>query len=96
MQFDQRKCNSNQWWNNDKCRCKCKKRRVCEKDHIWNPVTCSCENGKYLASIMYNSAITCDEIIESYNEEAKTFPTNFNKKMQHVKQENSIFYLPFY
>ena len=45
---------------------------------------------------MYNSAITCDEIIESYNEEAKTFPTNFNKKMQHVKQENSIFYLPFY
>ena len=22
--FDQRKCNSNQWWNNDKCRCECK------------------------------------------------------------------------
>ena len=23
--FDGRKCNSNQWWNNDKCRCECKK-----------------------------------------------------------------------
>ena len=22
--FDGRKCNSNQWWNNDKCRCECK------------------------------------------------------------------------
>ena len=25
-----------------------------------------CENGKYLASIMDNSAIMCDEIMESY------------------------------
>ena len=23
--FDGTKCNSNQWWNNDKCRCECKK-----------------------------------------------------------------------
>ena len=23
--FDGRKCNSDQWWNNDKCRCECKK-----------------------------------------------------------------------
>ena len=22
----------NQWWNNDKCRCKCKKQHICEKD----------------------------------------------------------------
>ena len=61
--FDGRKCNSNQWWNNDKCRCECKKRHVCEKDYIWNPATCSCVNGKYLASIMGDSAIMCDEII---------------------------------
>ena len=25
-----------------------KKHHVCEKDYIWNPSTCSCENGKYL------------------------------------------------
>ena len=35
-----------------KCQCECKKIRVCEKDYIWNPATCICENGKYLTSIM--------------------------------------------
>ena len=29
--FDGRKCNLNQWWDNDKCQCECKKRHVCEK-----------------------------------------------------------------
>ena len=37
--FDGRKCNSNQKWNNDKCRCECKKHHIFEKDHIWNPAT---------------------------------------------------------
>ena len=50
--FDERKYKSNQWWNNDKCRCECKKIHACEKDYIWNLATCICENGKYLASIM--------------------------------------------
>ena len=69
MKFDGKKCNSDQLLNNHKCQCECKKRNVCEKDCIWNPSTCSCENGKNLASIMDDSAITCDEVIESYNEE---------------------------
>ena len=43
--FDGRKCNSDQWWNNDKYRCECKKRHACEKDYVWNPATCSCQNG---------------------------------------------------
>ena len=30
--FDRRNCNSDQWWNNDKCSCDCKKRHVCQKD----------------------------------------------------------------
>ena len=30
--FDGRKYNSDQSCNNDKCRCECKKRHVCEKD----------------------------------------------------------------
>ena len=38
---------------------------ICEKDCIWNPATCNCENGKYLASIIDNSVIMCDEIIEA-------------------------------
>ena len=29
--FDETKCNSHQWWNNDKCRCEFKKCYVCEK-----------------------------------------------------------------
>ena len=50
-----------------------KKRHIFEKYYIWNPSTCSCENGKYLASIMDNSAIMCDEIVESYPKKQKQF-----------------------
>ena len=55
--FDERKYNSNHWWNNDKCWCECKIHNICEKIYIWNPVACICENGKYLASIIDNSGI---------------------------------------
>ena len=43
------------------------------KNYVWNLSTCNCENGKYLASIMDDSAIICDEIIDVKE-------TNFNKK----------------
>ena len=90
--FDGRNYNSDQWWNNGKCWCECKKHHICEKDYVWNYATCNCENYKYLASIMDDSAIMCDEIIESYEEE-----TNFNeKKQQPVKHKISIFYFHFY
>ena len=29
---------------------------------------------------MHNSAVTCYEVIKSYDEETKTIPTNFNEK----------------
>ena len=45
------------------------------KDYVCNIATSHCENGKYLASIMDDSAITCDEIIESYDDK-----TDFNNK----------------
>ena len=61
---------------------------MCGKDYVWNPARCNFENGKYLASIRDDSAITCDEIIESYEEESKTISKSFNKI--------SIFYLDFY
>ena len=76
------KCNSNQKWNNDKCRCECKKHYICEKHYIWNLATCSCKNGKYLASITGDSMITCDETIDadaeakSNDKETKTIPKN--------------------
>ena len=64
--FDETKCNSNQWWNNNKCQCEYKKHHICEKDYVWNPATCNCENGKYLASIMDDSVIIYDEVTKSY------------------------------
>ena len=76
--FDGIKCNSNQKWNNNKCRRECKnarKHHVCEADYIWNPRTCTCENGKVLESIIRDLVFTCDEILEM----TKTIPTNFNK-----------------
>ena len=67
-----------------------------EKYYLWNPATCSCKNGKYLENIMDDSVIRCDEIIEPYNEETKTIPLNFNKKIWPVKYKISIFCLSFY
>ena len=42
------------------------------KKIFWNPVTCNCTNWKYLASVMDDSVITCDRIIE------EVVSTNFN------------------
>ena len=40
--------------------------------------------GKYLANVMDDSVIMCDEIIDaeakSYDKQTKTIPTNFNEK----------------
>ena len=66
-----------------------------KEDYIWNPSTCSCENEKYLASIMEYLAITCDEVVESYNEETKTIPTNFNEKKATRKTQNFYILLAF-
>ena len=92
--FDGRKCNSNQKGNNEKHQCESIK-HICEKDYIWNAATGNCKNGKYLASIINDSVITCDEIIDAeatpYEEETKTVP-----KISSAKQNVSIFYLPLY
>ena len=55
----------------------------------------SCENGKYLASIMDDSVIACDEIIESNDEETKTISTNFNEKKATCKTQNLYILLSF-
>ena len=44
-----------------------------EKDYVCNPATCNCENGKYLASIMDDSAVIYKEITDVKE-------TNFNEK----------------
>ena len=100
--FDGRKGNSNQWWNKDQCWCECKKHHICAK--VWNLATCCCKNGKYLASIIDDSIIKCDEIkdanaeAKSYDEamlieeETKAIPINFNEKTSLAKHKISTFY----
>ena len=42
-------CNNKQCWNNDKCRCECKKlidKGVCVKGFLWNPNNFDCECDK--------------------------------------------------
>ena len=71
------------------------KNSIHEKDHIWNPITRSCKNGKYLANIMDDSVISCDEIIASYNEETKTVPVNINEEKLACKTQNFYILLAF-
>ena len=66
-----------------------------KNDYVSNPTICNCENGKYLASIMVDSTIICDEVIESFDEEIKTIPTNFNKENVTCKMQSFYILLSF-
>ena len=55
-----------------------------EKDYTWNTATSSGNCG----STMDDSSIKCDEVIESYSEETKTIPTDFNGKEPIRETEN--------
>ena len=90
--FDGRKCNSVQWWNNNKCQCQCEKCHVC--DYVLNPATCKCANRKYLASIMDDSLITFDEVIgadvdteSKLNDQAKS---NNESKVKILMKKSSL------
>ena len=57
---------------------------VCEDDYILKPAKCSCKNGKYLATIIDDSAITWGENIDAkaklYDEKTKNVAKKFNEK----------------
>ena len=63
-----------------------------EKYYICNPATYSFENERYLASIIDDSVVMRDEIIE----EQKLFQQILTKKQYSAKHKISIFYLHFY
>ena len=63
---------------------------MCEKDYIWNPATSSCENDKYLASIVDDSLITCDDLYRK-----KEVTTSFNEKKMTCKTKNFYILLTF-
>ena len=57
-----------------------------KKGHIWEPATCSCENDRYAGSIIEDSVIMCNEIIETTKPiltktvPTKCIPTNVNER----------------
>ena len=67
-----------------------------EKFYIWNPVTCSHENGKYVGSIIDDWVITFDEITETTKSTSmETVPTNFNEKKVTCKTKKLYTLLAF-
>ena len=59
-------CNNKQCWNNDKCRCECKKlidKGICDKEYAWNPSNCECECDK---SCDFGEYLTLAENENSY------------------------------
>ena len=66
-----------------------------EIEYVWNLATCNCENGKCLTSIVDDSAITCNEIMQSYFEETKLFQKISVKRKKPAKHKSSISYLYF-
>ena len=43
---------------------KIQEKHVYKKGYVQNPARCSCENSRYAESIIDDSVICCDEIIE--------------------------------
>ena len=81
--FDARKCNSIESRNMINVDVGAK--NITYLKNIWNPTTCSCKNGKYLASIIDDdSEIKHDEIIQ----ETKTISINLNEKTATCKIQN--------
>ena len=70
--FNSTTWNSNQKWNNKTCQRDCKNYRNCRKDYSWNPSRYTCENSKYLRSLVNTSMIACNEII--YVMDQQTWP----------------------
>ena len=68
VKFDGTKYNLDQWCNDDKCQCECKKHYIYEKDYVSSLCTCIFENRKYLVSLMDDSLIICDEVIDADTE----------------------------
>ena len=65
-----------------------------KKGYVWNPATCNCENRKYLASIMEDSAIICTEVIDVYTQ-SQTAKQTLMERKQRAICKHSIFYLDF-
>ena len=58
---------------------------MCKNDYIWNPITCTFKNGKYLRNIIVDPMIMCDKILEA----TKTVSTKSPARQNHTPQKMS-------
>ena len=58
---------------------------MCEKNYICNPSTCTYENGKYLESIVDDSVIMCDKIINAVQSGSRIYVNKLTIKKQPIK-----------
>ena len=69
------------------------------KNYVWNPITCSCENGKYLTSIIVGSEIICNKVIDaeakSNDQKTNTVSANFKEKKANHETQNFYMLLAF-
>ena len=80
---------------------KIKKIHLCKNDCVWNPSIRFCKTDEYLKSIIIDSVLTCDKVIEkvtkSYNNPTKATPIFFNDKKTNCKMDKFyilLFLLP--
>ena len=64
-----------------------------EKYYIWNSATCSCKHRKYLVKIMDDTVVTCNEVIESYEEKPRNISRTLLKREQPVKRKICFTYI---
>ena len=70
---------------------KSKKKSMWEKDYIWNPATYSYENGRYAESIISNSVVMYNKIIETAKSTiAKTVPAKRVSKKKGMWEKDYI------
>ena len=93
--FHGKKCNSDQKWNKQLCL------RECKSPRKHNARASTCKSCKYLKSIIRDSVILCDEIIEltktfpTKTTSTKTVPTSFKEKKITCKIKNFYILLTF-
>ena len=88
--FDDKRYNSNQIQNINKCGFECKvvRKNVCKKGYASKAAKCTFKNGKYLSIIINGSVIMHDKITETGKPNltktapAKSTPIDFNKKYE--------------
>ena len=87
--FNSLTCNSNQKWNNDECKCECKKFRASKKDYSWNPSISNCEYRRYLKSIADTPVIVCNEITYATDSVSTNVTSFISTNVRSTTEKNS-------